>query len=455
MIESLATLALGGGHDILAPALKAEESGASGVTRPESWLVDLTGGGLTAAGVRVNTESAMRISAYQCCVRVLAESIAMLPLIVNRSVGKGSEPAKSHPHYRLLHDSPNEWQTSFEWREMMMGHCVTRGNAYSYIQWNGRGTAQQLIPLNPDRVSILCDDDGYPWYGYTLPNGEYGLAPRQDILHLRGLSTDGYLGRSLTQDARESLGLTMAQEEHNARVFGNGTRLSGILTTAESLSQPKRDQMRAEWTQNYQGSRNAFKMAILEGGLRWESLGMSNSDAQLLQSREFQIGDIARWFRIPGIMIGHNDKSSTYASAEQFFLAFVVHTLMPWIVRWEQRLNKTLFVTDAHFPKFKVQGLVRGDIRSRYAAYAVGRQWGWLSADDIRELEDMNPLPEGGDIYLQPLNMVPAGYDPAATLDRKEFDEVVEGMTNHLSEFRAELATIDANYRRLTCPTAN
>jgi HK97 family phage portal protein len=360
----------------------------------------------------------MQSSVVNSCVRVRAESIASLPLVTMRELAPRKK-VRAHEEtlYRLLHDRPNPWQTSFEWREDMNRQFDTRGNAYSLIERDSRGAVQNLYPLRSDRVSIRKGDDLRPYYQCSELSGSPTLS-RERIFHLRGMSKDGYTGLSPIQEAMEAVGLALATEQFGASLFGNGALQRGWFMYNGSLEPDEYAKVR-KWIEEQHGGgmRNANRPGVLDGDWKWQSTSLNADEAQFLATRGFQVEDIARLYRMPLPMIGHSDKTATYASAEQFFLAFVVHCLKPLVDRWEQALRRDL-LTEGELdlsPTFLLAGLLRGDIKTRFAAYAVARQWGWFNVDEIREFEDMNELPDGkGQTYLEPLNMIEAGSDREA-----------------------------------------
>ncbi|MEZ4714293.1 MAG: phage portal protein [Caldilineaceae bacterium] len=367
--------------------------------------------GETAAGVYVNEESALTLSAVFACVRVLAEGVAMLPLITYRRNGEVKERASDHPLYRLLKEQPNPEMTSFEFRETLIGHAATWGNGYAEIEWNRAGRPVALWPLRPDRMRVERRA-GQLRYDYTLPNGQAQTLQWYQVHHLRGLSGNGVTGYSVIRMAMQGIGLGLAAEEHGARFYGNGARPGGVLEHPGRLSDLAFKRLQDSWNAEHQGLSNAHRMKILEEGLKYTAIGIPPEEAQFIETRKFQVSDIARWFRVPPHMIGDME-GATFSNIEEQGLEFVTYTLAPWLVRSEQALTRDL-LTDAEqqtiFIEYLVAGLLRGDIQSRYNAYSIGRQNGWLSANDIRRMENMNPI-DGGEVYLVPLNMVPAGGD--------------------------------------------
>lgn len=383
------------------------------LANPEKWLVDMFAGGTkSATGKYVTPDTALQVSAVYACVRVLSETIASLPLHVYRRLDSGKARDADHYLYPLLHDAPNPEMTSFEFRETMMGHLCLRGNAYAEKVIDRVGRVKELWPLHPDRVTVERDKETRRLvYTVTIQGEAKQFRLDSDrILHIRGLSGDGILGYNPIQLSKESIGLALATEEYGGRFFGNASRPGGVLEHPGKLGEEAAKRLKKSFEEMHQGLEQSHRIAILEEGLKWHQIGISQDDAQYLQTRKFQVNDIARVFRVPPHLIGDLERA-TFSNIEHSSIDFVVHTIRPWLVRWEQAIQQRLFDAGevGHFVEFLVDGLLRGDVQSRYSAYATGRQNGWLSADDIRELENMNPLPDGqGKTYLLPLNMVPA-----------------------------------------------
>lgn len=366
--------------------------------------------GRSTSGISVNERTAMQTTAVYSCVRILAEAIASLPLHLYRYTDKGKERVFDHPLYHILHDEPNEEMTSFVFREVLMSHLLIWGNAYAQIIRDGRGQVLGLYPLLPDKMEVDRVENGELYYIYTRnteenPNfKDYGriYLRREDVLHIPGLGFDGLVGYSPIAMAKNAVGMTLACEEYGASFFANGATPGGVLEHPGVLKDPTK--VRDSWHKVYGGSRNAGKVAVLEEGMKYQQIGIPPEEAQFLETRKFQINEIARMYRIPPHMVGDLEKSS-FSNIEQQSLEFVKYTLDPWVVRWEQALQKALLLPqekNEYFIKLNVDGLLRGDYASRMNGYAVGRQNGWLSANDIREMEDQNPIPEedGGDLYL-------------------------------------------------------
>lgn len=359
----------------------------------------------------------MQMTAVYSCVRILAEAIAGLPLHLYRYTPDGSKvKAVDHPLYLLLHDEPNPEMSSFVFRETLMTHLLLWGNAYAQIIRNGKGEVVALYPLMPNRMSVDRDAHGQLYYTYTRASDEAKtmtgttvLLPPSDVLHIPGLGFDGLVGYSPIAMAKNAIGLAIATEEYGAKFFANGAAPSGVLEHPGTIKDPSR--VREAWMSQFGGSANSGKVAVLEEGMKYTPISISPEQAQFLETRKFQINEIARIFRIPPHMVGDLEKSS-FSNIEQQSLEFVKYTLDPWVIRWEQSIQRALLRPEEkkrYFAKFNVEGLLRGDYQSRMNGYAVARQNGWMSANDIRELENLDRIPAeaGGDLYLVNGNMLP------------------------------------------------
>ena len=373
--------------------------------------------GGSTSGKAVTERSAMQMTAVYSCVRILAEAIAGLPLHLYRYTPDGSKvKAVDHPLYLLLHDEPNPEMSSFVFRETLMTHLLLWGNAYAQIIRNGKGEVVALYPLMPNRMSVDRDKHGQLYYTYTRAsdeaptmNGMTVLLPPSDVLHIPGLGFDGLVGYSPIAMAKNAIGLAIATEEYGAKFFANGAAPSGVLEHPGTIKDPSR--VREAWMSQFGGSANSGKVAVLEEGMKYTPISISPEQAQFLETRKFQINEIARIFRIPPHMVGDLEKSS-FSNIEQQSLEFVKYTLDPWVIRWEQSIQRALLRPEEkkrYFAKFNVEGLLRGDYQSRMNGYAVARQNGWMSANDIRELENLDRIPAeaGGDLYLVNGNMLP------------------------------------------------
>lgn len=374
-------------------------------------LMDRAVGGFpTSTGIDINDNSAMGVMAVYAAVRLLSETIGSLPGHVMRETDKGKEKARSHPLYRIIHEQANPEQTSMEWRETAMGHLLLRGNHISEKQLDGGGRVVALWPIHPDRVRVeRVSATGPLVYLVKVPpsNTEVRLAPSQ-VLHLRGLGSNGITGYSPLALGRNAIALALAAQEYGARLFKNDTKPGGVLEHPGKLSQPAYDRLKASIKQEHEGLTNAHRMMILEEGMKWHQIGINPDDAQFLESRRFSVTEVARLFNVPPHLLRDLERA-TFANIEHQGIDFVVNSLRPWLVRFEQRMAIDLLSESdrvAHFIKFNVDALLRGDIKTRYEAYQISKQNGWLNADEIREFEDMNPLPNGlGKDYWQPLNL--------------------------------------------------
>jgi HK97 family phage portal protein len=369
---------------------------------------------VSVAGPVVNAETALKASAVYACVALIAETIAAMPLITYRRLPSGDrERVPNHPLYSVLHDQPNRDQTAFEFWEMMLGHAMMRGNGYARKVPGPKGPVDKLVPMHPDRVIVERGMTGVLRYRVRREDGTEEVLNQEDVFHLKGKSSDGITGVSVLTYARDSIGMALATEEYGGRLFSQGTRLSGVLKTANKLDKDVQKRLKAQWASTYNGLQNAHQVAVLEQGLEWQQMGMTNEDAQFLDTRTFQVVEIARWFRVPPHMIGETSKSTSWGTGiEQMSIGFVVYTLLSWMTRIQQAVRRDLIIaTDQYFAEFLVDALLRGDIKSRYEAYAIGRNWGWLSINDVRRMENQNSV-ANGDAYLEPLNMKEAGTLP-------------------------------------------
>lgn len=376
--------------------------------------------GGSSSGKAVTERSAMQMTAVYACVRILSEAVAGLPLHLYRyKEDGGKEKALTHTLYRLLHDEPNPEMSSFVFRETLMTHLLLWGNAYAQVIRNNKGEVVALYPLMPNKMSVNRGSDGNLYYEYarqteeahTMKGSTVRLKP-SDVLHIPGLGFDGLVGYSPIAMAKNAIGLAIATEEYGSKFFANGAAPSGVLEHPGTIKDPAR--IRDSWTATFGGSGNANKIAVLEEGMKYTPISISPEQAQFLETRKFQIDEIARIFRVPPHMVGDLEKSS-FSNIEQQSLEFVTYTLDPWVVRWEQSIHRRLLNPEEKqdfFVKFNVGGLLRGDYQSRMSGYATARQNGWMSANDIRELENLDRIPkeEGGDLYLINGNMLPLSH---------------------------------------------
>lgn len=421
----------------------------------------------SSSGKSVSQTSALSVTAVYSCVRILSEAIAGLPLHTYKRKGlNGKEKAVDHPLYLLLHDEPNPEMTSFVFRETLMSHLLLWGNAYAQILRNGKGDVIALYPLSPGRMTVDRASNGRIYYTYSTSDddnpklkskGQVYLKA-EDVLHIPGLGFDGLVGYSPIAMARNAIGMAMACEEYGAKFFANGASPSGVLEHPSTIKNP--DKLRESWNSLFKGSSNSHQIAVLEEGLKYQPISISPNEAQFLETRKFQINEIARIFRIPPHMIGDLEKSS-FSNIEQQSLEFVKYTLDPWVTRWEQSICRRLFKDSEkaeYFVKFNVDGLLRGDYQSRMNGYATGRQNGWLSANDIRELENMNQIPDelGGNLYLVNGSMTKLS-DAGAFADNIEINEKEENDNDEnkeqeeILEFHGSPRRKSAVYQRRDC----
>jgi len=375
---------------------------------PEKWLIEALLGNLkTSAGVNVTPLKAMGVSTVYACVNRISGTVASLPLKLYRRDGKSKVVAMDHPMYSLLHDSPNPDMTSFDFRQAMQGNLSLRKNAVAIIVRNGLGEISELIPVDPADLEIRRGSEKR--IEYWIENKLYDSSR---VLHLKGFSMNGVVGMDLIYSVREVIGLAIALQDNAARFFGNSSRPGAILEHPRQLSKEAAERLRDSFERIYKGNNNAHKTAVLEEGLKYVAQRQSNVDSQFIESRKHQDIAITQVFGVPPHKVGILDKA-TFSNIEEQNIEYVTDTVLPQLRIWEQVLNQKLLSNKerkSFFFEFSVDGLLRGDFLKRMQGYAIGRQWGWLNADEIREKENMNPLPDDkGQIYLEPLNMTPAG----------------------------------------------
>jgi len=391
----------------------------SGVANPEPWLVDLFGGGVeTNAGRDVDEDTSLQLSTVYACVTLIAESIASLPLGVFRKTADNGRDSVSSTLNDLVKTSPNPEMTSFDWRLAAVGHLLLYGNSYSLIERNRLDQPTAIWPIVPERVSVVRTDAGKLVYKITAPNGVEKAYNQSDILHVKGFGQNGLVGQSVISFSRESIGLSLAAEEYGSRFFGSGANPGLIIEHPGKMDSNAAKNFRDSVTSAYAGLGKSHKTLLIEDGMKASSLSIPPSDSQFIELREFQREEICSLFKVPPHMVSLVTKSTSWGSGiEQQQINFVVNTLRPWLVRWEQSLAFALLTESqrksGYFFDFLVAALLRGDIKTRYESYRIGRQWGWLSVNDVRRLETMNPVDNGND-YLMPMNMVPLGTEPEA-----------------------------------------
>ncbi len=406
--------------------IRSRVIGSSNPANPSYWVQKLFGGGaLTASGIAVDEDTALKYSAVWAAVSIISGAIGFLPLPVYRRVDDGKEKTPNHPVYRLLHDRPNNLMTAQVFREALQAHILTWGNAYAEIERNGAGRPIALWPITPNRVEAdrdkLRKDGVLVWKvknpqernlagGSTDPQKSIVHIPDENMLHIPGLGFNGIVGYSVIGYARESLGLGMAAEQFGSAFFGNGASIGTILETPHKLSDNAKKNLKQAIKDKYTGTGNAHRTMILEEGLVLKQGTMTLKHAQFLETREFQVTDVARWFQIAPHMLG-DLKRATFSNIEHQGIDFVTWTLGRWLKRWEHECNYKLF-TEAeqrtHFAEFLTAALLRGDIKSRYDAYMLAITNGWMNRNEVRRLENLNTV-EGLDEFLTPMNM--AGGD--------------------------------------------
>lgn len=376
---------------------------STSLANPASWMFD---GSASKTGIAITEDSAMRLSAVFGAVRVISETIASLPWMVKQDFEGSTRNAAAHPINQLIH-SPNGMMTDFNFRESCQAHLCLHGNAYIAIKRNEAGQPVSLIPVHPDRVKVkVYKDEKF----YTIDDGKETFDDTE-MIHIVGLSFDGIVGKSVIEAARESIGLGLAADQFGGAFFGNGANVNTVLTHPGRLSDDAYKRLMASWQRRYAGLDNAHKTAILEEGMNLQKVSISPSESQFLETRQFGVVDIARFFRIPLAYLGSLENSSTRANIEEQGIQFQRNTILPWVKRWEAEFNRKLFPNgNDYYIRFNMDGLLRGDISSRYSSYATARQWGWLSVNDIRKFEGLDNI-DNGDTYLQPLNMVDVATD--------------------------------------------
>lgn len=371
------------------------------------------------SGKAVTPENSIQVAGVWCSVKIIAETEASLPFQVFERMGDGSlRPANEHPLYSLLHDEPNPEMSAMDFRMAQTSQLALWGNCYARIARNGAGQVIALWPLASKFMQVKRDNSGELVYKYRSGQDEQ-IYSASDILHVRTLSFDGVNGISPIAQLANPVGLAMALEEFAGRFFGNGAIPAIALQHPGRLGPEATRNIRDSWKKLYGGSQHSHEVAVTEEGMTVQAIGIDPQKSQSVESRKFQVQEIARLYRIPPHMLADLERSS-FSNIEQQSLEFVVYTLMPWLELWEQAVNRTLFSPadkQKYFCEHNVAGLLRGDIDSRYSAYSVGRQWGWLSVNDVRRLENMNPIGAEGDEYLVPLNMAPAGTLPDGNSD--------------------------------------
>ncbi|MGZ8164086.1 MAG: phage portal protein [Methylobacter sp.] len=376
----------------------------------EIWA-KLLGQAASNAGINVNWKTVLQYSTAQACIRIIAEDIAQLPFATYRTLPDGgSEQIASHPTHKLLKTKPNNDQTAFEMREQIGMHLVLTNNAYV---WKNiiRGSVAELLVFEPHLVRPIRKN-GETTYELTLNDGLKTTVPKREMWHLRGPSWNGWQGLDGVRLMRETIGLGLALEAHGSRMFKNGATVGGVLSTDANLTPDQAKALRESWESRQSGGENAYKTAVMWGGMKWSPMATSNDSAQFLETRRFQVEEACRHFKVLPIMVGHADKTTTYASAEQMVLIHLRQTLGPWLTRIEQSANCNLLTDEelaaGYFTKFTRNALLAMTAQVRAEFYSKMYGIGAINPNEIRNLEDLNPY-VGGEKYRVPLNM----EDPA------------------------------------------
>ena len=381
------------------------------ITSPPQWLLESLGIGESASGINVSVEGSLKVTAVLAGFTILTEDTSSLPMILYRRLERGKERATDHPCYTLMHNAPNPEMTSMVYRELQVGHMLGWGNFFAQMLWDERGVVTELWPLNPSRMEIFRAD-GERRYLYQNDAGKRIAFRQQDLLHIPAFGFDGIRGYSRISLAKNAVGLAIAAEKYGSRFFANDARPTVVLTSPKPMKPEARKNLRESWNDTYRGAENTGKVAVLEEGLDIKTIGIEPDAAQFLETRQFQVSEIARMFRIPPHMLGDVTNSTSWGTGiEQQELGYLAHTLRPWLVRIEQQLNKDLLLPaerSKYYFEHLVDALLRTDIQSRMTAYATAIGNGILSPNEAREAENRNPY-KGGDTYRFPLNMGEAG----------------------------------------------
>ncbi len=431
-------------------------------------LARLWGAPPTSTGVSVSEMTALTYSVVWACVNNISTDIGSLPLILYKNLPNGGkEKLTDHKLYRILHDEPNAEMSSMTFRGTLQAHALTWGNGYAEIQRNGGGAVVALWPITPDRVTVKRDlRTQQIYYEVARTNGPSDILPAENMFHIPGLGYDGTVGYNLIAEAREAIALGLATERFGGTFFGGGSTFGGVVSLKENLTEAAKDSFRKQMAAQHQGVDRAHGFLLLGNEASYTSLGVPPNNAQFLETRQHQVEEICRYYRMPPHKVQHL-LQSTNNNIEHQGIEYYSDTLRPWCVRWEQEIRRKLIAPSERTiqaAEHKIEGVLRGDLPSRYAAYAVGRQWGWLSANRICELENMDPLPAGqGDIFLVPMNMSPANrlndiidkqvapaptpaapVVPPAQRDAEDAAQIVAAVRSALGDVEARIADTTA-----------
>lgn len=391
---------------------RSEET--SNVTNPSKWLINIIGGNDTYAGEKVNSDIAMNVAAVYACVRILSNHVAMLPLQVYQNTNGKRKRVTDHPIAKIIENRPNPYMTPFQFKQTMEAHRQLYGNAYAEIEFSKTGYPKALWVLNPTLTSIVMEKDNEGnlkryWVRTILPNGKSVCIPYENVIHLKGVSTNGLTGKSPIEVAKETIGIQIAGQKFTGQFYANGTMTSGVLKVPQSLKPEAKAVIRSEWEKFNNGLENSHRVAILDAGLDYQSLGIKQSDAQYIETQKFSISEIARIFNVPPHMLADLERA-TFSNIEQQSLEFIRDTLSPLIISWEQELQYRLF-TDKdleekkYYLKFNINSLLRGDSQARSAYYEKMINLGIYSINEVRELEDKDKI-KNGDKHYMSLNYI-------------------------------------------------
>ena len=415
--------------------------GVTTVGKSGSWLLEALGGQKTATGTQVTTTSAMRATVVWRCVVLLSTLRAMLPLKVHRArPDGGSDIARDHSNYRLLAFQPNGWQTSFEWRQYSALGELTGGTSYSLLFWRKDGTLDSIVPIAPHRVVCYVTDDGTPVYQVTLyPSGRVIWVNRFELLRTWTVSDNGYVGLSPVDQCKEAIGLALGAEEYGARLMGNGGVVSGIMYVPSTLTPEAKAAAKVSWNEAHSGLGNLHKTAVLPSDVMFEPISFKSVDLQWIQLRLLSIVDFCRMWGVPPELAQHTSPVTSWGTGvESRFMAFLATTLDPQLIASEQAMQRDLFLPeefDVVWPQYNRSALLRTDLLTRYQAYAIGRQWGWLTVNRILTREDENPVGPEGDVLLDPMNMTRLPIDPTSELRAPKAGQSGQGLQDTVNEF--------------------
>lgn len=369
-----------------------------------TWVLD---GATTVSGENVSNDGALRIATVYACINNISQDIAKLPFNVYQRQGDSNIKRGEHPLYNILHWRSNDKMSAVTFRQILTAHVLGWGNGYAEIERDVYNKVAGLLPLRPDRVTPQVDTSGNVYYEVLLDNGEKKVLLPHEVFHIPGLGFDGLVGYNVIRYARECMGAARAAEKYGASFFGNGALPGGVLEHPGRLTEEAQKRLVDSWNVTHQGADKAHRIRVAEEGMKFNSISIPPEESQFLETREFTVPEICRWFRMPPHKV-QDLRRATFSNIEQQSLEYVTDALQIWMVRWEQEAWRKLLTeaerAQGYFVEHVAEGLLRGDIKTRYEAYAQGRQWGWLSVNEIRRLENMNPVEEG-DQYLVPMNM--------------------------------------------------